>query len=109
MIVGRLFGIGVGPGDPELLTMKAVRALKIADVVFYDRLVGDAALRLIPAGAARIPVGKQSGRHPIPQPAHNSLPVGARSSEIRSVEPWQDMPCVSGVSSATPKPCCRRC
>jgi uroporphyrin-III C-methyltransferase len=50
-----------------LLTVKAVRALEAADVVVYDRLISDEILKLVPAGTARICVGKQPGHHPIPQ------------------------------------------
>src|SRR3546814_15892862 len=55
--------VGAGPGDPELLTRKAERLLREADIVFYDALVGAGVLALIPAHANCIPVGKRSGRH----------------------------------------------
>lgn len=59
--------VGAGPGDPELLTLKAWRALQMATHVLYDHLVSDAVLELIPPGTVRIDVGKRSGRHPLPQ------------------------------------------
>jgi len=59
--------VGAGPGDPELLTRKAERLLKAADVVFYDALVSSAILDLIPADIERHSVGKRAGRHSVPQ------------------------------------------
>ncbi len=59
--------VGAGPGDPELLTVKAWRALREARVVLYDQLVGDEILALVPADADRIDVGKHAGRHTLPQ------------------------------------------
>lgn len=59
--------VGAGPGDPELLTVKAARAIADADVVLYDNLVSAGVLALLPAGAERIYVGKASARHTMPQ------------------------------------------
>jgi siroheme synthase len=58
---GKVFIVGAGPGDPELLTIKAVKALENADVVLYDRLVAAAILELIPSSAERVYVGKNHG------------------------------------------------
>ena len=55
---GRLWLVGAGPGDPDLLTVAARRLLDTADVIVHDRLVGDAILATIPAGTPRINVGK---------------------------------------------------
>jgi uroporphyrin-III C-methyltransferase/precorrin-2 dehydrogenase/sirohydrochlorin ferrochelatase len=69
---GRVLLVGAGPGDPELLTIKAVRALKAADVILYDRLVGgvlDHARR----EAELIPVGKAKGAHSVSQEEINKL------------------------------------
>ncbi len=59
--VGKLFLIGAGPGDPELLTLKAVRALSECNVVLYDRLVTEKILRYARPGAELIYVGKHHG------------------------------------------------
>lgn len=72
---GRVFLVGAGPGDPELMTVKAVRLLGAADVVVYDRLVSTEILDLAPATAERIDVGKQAGSHPMPQPEISRLLV----------------------------------
>ncbi len=64
---GRVTLAGAGPGDPELLTVKAARALAAAQVVLYDHLVSQAVLALVPAGAELIYVGKQSASHALPQ------------------------------------------
>ena len=59
--------VGAGPGDPELLTLKAVRALKAADVILYDRLVGAGVLDHARREVELIPVGKAKGAHSVPQ------------------------------------------
>lgn len=67
--------VGAGPGDPELLTVKAARLISIADAVVYDKLVSKAVLELIPANAKSIYVGKTSGQHQLPQDEINQLLV----------------------------------
>ena len=67
--------VGAGPGDPELLTVKAARVLARADAVVYDRLVGDGVLDLVPRGAMRIFVGKASSAHHMSQGEINDLLV----------------------------------
>ena len=59
--------VGAGPGDPELITLKALRLLESAEVVVYDNLVGIQILDLIPPSAERIYVGKKAGHHTLPQ------------------------------------------
>ncbi|HEY6512143.1 MAG TPA: uroporphyrinogen-III C-methyltransferase [Burkholderiaceae bacterium] len=61
--------VGAGPGDPELLTLKAARVLREARVVLYDHLVGNEVLDLVPKQSHRIYVGKQSGCHTLSQEA----------------------------------------
>jgi uroporphyrin-III C-methyltransferase len=68
MAYGKVYLVGAGPGDPQLLTIKAVKALKDADVVIYDRLgVSEDVLCLAPDSAERIFVGKRTGLHEVPQ------------------------------------------
>ena len=71
--VGTVTLVGAGPGDPDLLTVAAVKALAAAEVVLYDALVGDGILDLAHPGAERICVGKRSGRHSLPQGEINAL------------------------------------
>lgn len=59
--------VGAGPGDPELLTVKAVKALEAARLVLYDHLVSPAVLEHLSPDAERIYVGKESSRHTLPQ------------------------------------------
>ena len=67
--------VGAGPGDPDLMTVKALRLLKEADVVVYDRLVSADILSLIPAGISRLSVGKEVGKHCVPQSEINEIIV----------------------------------
>jgi uroporphyrin-III C-methyltransferase len=72
--------VGAGPGDAELLTVKALRLIKTADVVVYDRLVSAEILELIPAGVSRISVGKEVGKHCVPQQEINEIIVNLAKS-----------------------------
>lgn len=65
--------VGAGPGDPDLIAVKALRRLREAEVVVYDRLVSEEILELVPQGAARIYVGKANGRHTLCQDEINAL------------------------------------
>ncbi|GAA0728531.1 uroporphyrinogen-III C-methyltransferase [Sphingomonas japonica] len=72
---GRVILVGAGPGDPGLLTVHAVAALEMADVVVHDGLIDPRVLDLAPAHAQRISVAKQRARHTLPQDAINALIV----------------------------------
>lgn len=73
---GKVFLVGAGPGDPELLTLRAARLLQQADVVVYDNLVSAGVIALIPGHVEKIYVGKQKDRHTLPQDGINQLLVG---------------------------------
>lgn len=73
--VSPVYIVGAGPGDPELLTVKARRLLGEAEVVVYDRLVSEDILALIPSGTSRIFAGKVARAHHMPQFEINALLV----------------------------------
>jgi uroporphyrin-III C-methyltransferase / precorrin-2 dehydrogenase / sirohydrochlorin ferrochelatase len=82
---GRVTLVGAGPGDPDLLTVKALRALQDADVVFYDELVSPEILDRARRDASRIPVGRRAGKPGIGQAAINRLLIEAARSGQRAV------------------------
>ena len=77
--------VGAGPGDPELLTLKGLRVLRLADVVVYDRLISDAVLDELLPQASRIYVGKQGGTHSLPQDEINELVIRLAREDKRVV------------------------
>ncbi|MEP7186606.1 MAG: siroheme synthase CysG [Rhodanobacter sp.] len=72
-VAGSVVLVGAGPGDPGLLTLRALRALNEADVILHDRLVGEGVLDLARRDADRIEVGKQAGNHHTTQEGIHAL------------------------------------
>ncbi len=90
---GTVFLVGAGPGDPELLTLKAAKVLRAADVVLHDELVSPEILRLIPSSAELVNVGKRSGKPSTPQSEINRLLVqygllGFRIVRLKGGDPF---------------------
>jgi uroporphyrin-III C-methyltransferase len=90
---GKVFLVGAGPGDPELLTLKAAKVLRAAEVVLHDELVSAEVLRLIPPTADLVNVGKRSGRPSTPQLTINHLLVqyaqlGFRVVRLKGGDPF---------------------
>lgn len=83
--VGEVYIVGAGPGDPELLTFKALRLMQQADIVYYDALVSDEVLDLCRRDADKVFVGKKRSNHAVAQQNINQMMIDAANSGKRVV------------------------
>src|SRR5258708_9886945 len=93
---GKVYLVGAGPGDPELLTLKALRLLRTADAVLHDDLVAPEILNLIPSTAQVHNVGKRCGKKKILQEEINFLMVALADSGLRVVRLKSGDPLIFG-------------